>query len=216
MKKFRKDARISVAAIAALIIVILIMVSMCLLGGWIQGPEPDVEAYIDPGIYAPNHNIGVLNEEAVFNIVIKNNLNHTTEVTVIVGEEDDVLVNKTVNMEPESSRDLSLTQKLISTGLWTIRVLDEHERVVESYSFVSVINDVEADMKINQRHDIQFNKNLAILATTISALSLFVSMVVAIYTRKQNTKGVKKDARFISLHLLLEILPSFMHACRIH
>lgn len=182
--------------------VLIVMVSMYLayesimFMSFMPVTRGDLEVDVNPRIYDPKNNIGVLNEEAVFDISIRNYANFSKTISVVVNDEDHVLVNKTFAVEPESTQNKNITQKLISTGLWTVKVVDlssKYGPLIESYSFVSVINKAEADVKINQHNEIQFNKTLSITAIVIAVLSLIANVVLGIYARKQYTKDAKKN-----------------------
>lgn len=137
---------------------------------------PSLEVNIDPRIYSVNSNIGVLNEEATFRVSLKNNGNYTREITTTIAAEDSVLVNTTVDVDPESAKNQTITQKLIYPGTWIIRVFSEDHETLDSYSFITVTNSIDADMQINALSNVQDIKNSSIFSNIIALSSLAVSI----------------------------------------
>jgi hypothetical protein len=145
--------------------------------------SPALTASIKARIYSPDNNIGVLNEEGIFNITIQNHVNIPRTFTVIIDADGHMLLNETITTEAMASRNLTITQKLIFTGLWTIK-LQENGRIIDSYSFITLTNKVEADMQINQLNNMKFNNTLSLVATIVSLLSLGVSIYTTVKQRR--------------------------------
>ena len=53
-----------------------------------------------------------------------------------------------------ASENTTITQTLDSLGEWRIKVLDEDNKSVGSYSFLVVLNKGEANVRVNQWNDI--------------------------------------------------------------
>jgi len=162
----------------------------------------DLVVAVDAGIYSVNNNIGVLNEDAVFDISIENYVNSSRTINLVIDAGQQVLLNETVVIEALSSKNLTVTQRLIFLGLWTIKFYEDKEisdiqqfssdkEIVGGYSFVTVVNEAEADMRITQLNNIKLNTNLSIFAIFISILSVVVSAVHVMYARKQYMRDSK-------------------------
>ena len=143
----------------------------------------EVVARVDPVIYAPDHNIGVLNEAGLFHIYLENNVNNSITRRILFSAEGHVVRNETITLAAEGTRDLTLSQKLIFPGTWTIQVLDQDEGIVAGYSFLVVINRAEAKFRISQLDETQFSKNLSITAVIISLLALLRDVIRALIRR---------------------------------
>lgn len=171
------------------ILVAILIVAVSAVGYWMLGVGvPSLEVNIDPRIYSANNNIGVLNEEATFRVSLKNNGDYTRETTINITAEDSTLVNTTVNVDPKSGKNQTITQKLIYPGTWIIRVLSEDQETLDSYSFITVTNSIDADMQINALSNVQDIKNSSTVSNIIALLSLGVSiaaLTVSVYVRQK-------------------------------
>lgn len=170
----------STKVIFAIVVVIVLAILTCLFTGWIG---PAFTTSIKAQIYSPDNNIGVLNEEGVLNITIQNHSNMPRTFTIIMNANGHILLNETITIEAMGSRSLTITQKLLFTGLWMIE-LKENERIIDSYSFITLTNKVEADMQINQLNNMKFNNALSLVATIISLISLGVSIYTTVEQRR--------------------------------
>ncbi|MEM1554525.1 MAG: hypothetical protein QXU09_02270 [Thermoproteota archaeon] len=177
--KIRKHGlNIKTVIIVAVGITTAVAVTLWMTGlvGAFMGYIEKIDVDVDIKIYSTTHNIGVLNEEAVFNIVIRNLYNSIKMVNIVIEAEGLVLFNETVAMKPLSSKNLTINQKLIYTGLWTIRFFED-KKMIHGHSFITVVNRSEADVRINQWNDILINRVISIIALVISALSLVISIL---------------------------------------
>jgi hypothetical protein len=153
---------------------IAVMLGMTgLIGGFMGYPKLVVK--VDVKIYSAYHNIGVLNEDGVFDITIRNPYNSTKKINVIIEAEGFVLYNESIVIEPSSFKNLTINQRLIYLGLWTIRLV-EGGKLIYGYSFMTVLNRSEADIRIRQLDDINRNFAISIVALVISALSLAINI----------------------------------------
>lgn len=202
MKNLGSEKALS-AVVAAIILISVTIVVSIVVAAWMGALTfsfigGDLAVKINARIYSANHNIAVLNEEAVFDIAIENNVNSTRKIDVLVGADEYVLFNETIVIEPVSSKNLTITQKLIFLGLWTIqffedrRIFDgEDKEIVGGYSFITVVNKAEADMKITQLDNIKLDMTLSIGAIIISILSAIVTIINVMYTRKRYIREIK-------------------------
>jgi flagellin-like protein len=192
----------------------------------------EMEIRVDVRLYSVDQNIGVLNEVASFFVAIKNNSNSTRAVDIVVNAEEHVVFNETVVIEPMSSRNVTITQKLALLGLWEIQVFKD-KKLADSYSFMTVINEAEADMKITQLENIRLNTNLSIAALTISIISVAVSIASVISERKRHigekrTRDEKKETGKpsptsqgsifgrVNQHLMLIVISALVATCVCH
>ncbi len=91
---------------------------------------------------------------------MKNSVNNSITRRILFSAEGHVVRNETITLAAEGTRDLTLSQKLIFPGTWTIQVLDQDEGIVAGYSFLVVINRAEAKFKISQLDETQFIRAL--------------------------------------------------------
>lgn len=203
----------AISLVVVAIILLCVAVSVALLTiAWMGAltvtfPVDDdskISAEIYAKIHSASHNLGVLNEEAQFDIFIENYANVSRTINIVVDANNHVLSNETVVIEALSSRSLTIKYKLISLGSWTIKIYADEAivdgqqfytglRIVEGYSFITVANRAEADMRMNQWDAIRFNTNLSIAAIILSVLGVIVSIVDIVYVRRQSTRDNEKD-----------------------
>jgi len=189
----------SVALIAILTVVAIF------LGYWTMGfvgimMRSDVEVQINPSIFSGEYNIGVLNELSHFSIYVKNNSNVTREISVVILSEDSPVDESTFEVLSESTKNLTLTQKLSYIGNWVVKVADKDIGVVDSYSFITVKNEIDATIQINALKNIERSQKTASDSNAISFCSLIVSLsslaisaVALYYSRKEkNTEMASK------------------------
>lgn len=178
-KNVREHSQIDLFTTTIIVVVLTVILGMS-VSSWLAGqtePFTDIRANINAKIYNPKHNIGILNEEVVFNINIINYENFTRMINVKIIAEDYFEKNKILNLEAMESMNVSITEKLIYPGIWTIKVLDEDEKDLDGYSFLVAINKGEANIKVSQWDDIQFNKMLSILAIALAVLGLIPDII---------------------------------------
>lgn len=86
-----------------------------------------------------------------------------------------------------ASENTTITQTLDSLGEWRIKVVDEDNKSVGSYSFLVVLNKGEANVRVNQWNDIQDSKKLSIISVVISGIGLIIS-ALALRTSRAHAK----------------------------
>jgi hypothetical protein len=163
----------------------------------------EMDIRVDAKLYSADQNIGVLNEIASFLVAIKNNSNSTRALNIVVNAEEHAVLNETVVAGPMSSRNVTITQKLTLLGLREIQVLKD-KKLADSYSFLTAVNEAEADMKITQLENIRLNNNLSIAALTISIISVAVSIAGVISERKRHVedKRTRDEKKRLASHRL--------------
>ena len=138
-------------AIASVLMIAIAVVASLITYAWVTGymglttEKSDWTATILPAIYNPDKNIGVLNEKAFFEISIKNRLNSTLTITTIILTEKGTIYNKTFSVDSNSQRNITISQDLIYTGLWTVMVTDGHGRY-NARSFITLTNTIDAEI----------------------------------------------------------------------
>jgi hypothetical protein len=139
--------------------------------------QPGVTLTISPRIYAPEANIGVLNEEANFAIHATNSLDHAVNLTITVTAGNSVVQSQQAILIPGGS-DFQISQELSTTGIWTVAVTATSKitMAIKSYSFEVKTNSEEANVPINQWKYMQQNGILAVLSLLVAAISLCVSI----------------------------------------
>ena len=92
---------------------------------------------IHPKIYSPNHNIGVLNEVAVFNVTVENRANTDKRLRLIISGGGFTFKNETFVVKAANTTTYSIKFKLLYPGTWTVKVTDTRGNILEGYSSVS-------------------------------------------------------------------------------
>jgi len=162
---------------------------------------PGISVNLDVKIYDSKQNIGVLNEDAFFNVTFRNHGNFNQSMRIAITAGNVLLKNLTVTLEPETSKNVTFTQKLDSLGEWKVEVLDKDNETVTSYSFLVVLNEGEANFRINQWNNAQYSKNLATISTVVAVTSLTISAINV--HKKSRVKKLNKEActKFIKFKL---------------
>jgi hypothetical protein len=183
-------SHLSITIITMAFLVILVAIVAILFAGFlvIRG----VNAEVKVKMYAPQQNIGVLNDEALFSVFIRNDLSLNKTIEVIIEADGSVVNNTTITVEANTSKNTTITQKLVSLGKWRINVIDENDKSIGSYSFLVVLNEGEANVRINQWNDIQFSKNLSIISLILASISLVIQFFSIKSTRRPKHKKEEK------------------------
>lgn len=150
--------------IAAIILIVVVIAVGIAVAAWMGAltftfMARDLESRVDVRIYSTENNIGVLNEDAIFNVTVKNYVNKTRTINIVIGADEDVAYNETVIIEPFSSKSVIISQRLVFLGPWKIE-LTEGEKIIGGYSFVTELNKAEAEMRITQLDNIRLNNTL--------------------------------------------------------
>jgi len=179
-----------VATITLIVVVVAVSIAVAAWMGALTLPfvASDLESRVDARIYSSENNIGVLNEDGIFDVAVKNYANKTRTINIVINAGEHVLYNEAVAIEPLSSKNVNITQRLVFLGTWTIE-LYEGKKVVGGYSFVTELNEAEAEMRITQLDNIRLNTTLSIAAIIVSTLSVIVSITHVIYARKGSVKS---------------------------
>ena len=127
-------------------------------------------------IYSTNHDIGVLNENAIFDISIENNLNESRKFDVSVSVEERQIYSETVELMGLEKRNIVINQRLRLPGLWAIRIF-EGNKLWSSNSFTTLANDEEAELEIARIDQINSNNNLL---SNFLIVVIFALVVVAV------------------------------------
>lgn len=182
----------------AIVFLLAVVVLSVILSGYVF-LRADLTVEVEARIYSANHNIGVLNEEAVFVISIRNDANSTRKINVVIEADEHVPYNKTIVIEPVSSTNFTITQKLLFLGSWYIQFFEDREvfdgkdrEIAGGYSFITVVNEAEAEMKITQLDNMKLDRTLSISAIIISIAAATSSIVNVLYTRKRFIRDTKR------------------------
>ena len=146
---------------------------------------------INPQIYSVDYNFGVLNENAVFDISIENSLNESRKFNIVVSAEENEVYSEPIEIIGLEKRNIIINQKLLFSGLWTIKIFEEN-KIIDSYSFVTLINKAEADLKITQMDNINFNNNLSSISLIVSVSTLILG-ILSFWYLKVRVKKVEKS-----------------------
>jgi hypothetical protein len=177
--------------ITAIMIVIALVLSIFAFG--LMGITTSNPVIINPTIYSPNDNIGILNEQATFNITIHNSHKENLEVKIQISGDGNVIVNDTHIIPPESTDNEVIVQKLSYTGLWVVRVLSQDPKIGETYSFTTLTNNVEADGQIYALKNTQNQQDLSTYAIIISVAGLISSVAISCLSYFKPRKRLESD-----------------------
>ena len=180
--------------IIASIILIAVTVTVAIaVAAWMSSLTIGVPTKIEihSQIYSADHNIGVLNENAIFDISIENAVKETREFNILVSAEENEVYNETVELIGLEKRNIIINQKLLFTGLWTIKIFEEN-KIVDGYSFVTMTNDVEAELEITEIDKINFNNNLLTISLIVLVFTLILG-IVSFWFVKVRGKKVEKN-----------------------
>ncbi len=208
MENLRSKKALSpvVAAIILIVVTVIVSIAVAAMMGALTFTymKADLDIRVNAKIYSANDNLGVLNEDGEFDIFIENYIDSNRTISIVVEADEQVLFNETVPIEARSSKNLTINQQLICLGLWAIKLYEDREisdkqqfstgkEIVGCYSFVTVVNKAEADMKITQLDNIRLNRTLSIVAIITSIPGVIVSIVSVGHTIKQYMRDKKEE-----------------------
>lgn len=192
IQKPKKALSTPVAAIILIVVTVAVSIAVAAWIGTLTFTWQDFVVKVDSKIYSADHNIGLLNEEGIFDIFIENKANSNSTINVIIVANEIQLFNETVIIEPMSSKNFTIPQKLIYLGTWRIELVKD-KKIIYGYSFVTMLNKAEADMKITELDRMNRNEFRSSMALFVSIGSLVVSIASAIIVcysalKKKNQK----------------------------
>jgi len=178
----------TIANVAVLIIITVILAVLTAAWMGIQHYRP-FGVTITPTIYSSENNIGVLNELAIFKMKIWNELPTPEDLEITVTANDEVILNKTITIDANSSRNETVTQKVSNIGMWIVRANHKQE-TIDSYSFKTLTNTIEADIEIEALENIRksANESSIILLVGIGGLIVGIITIILKYRKKDKNK----------------------------
>ena len=109
----------------------------------------------------------------------------------MVTANDDIILNKTVEVEAYSSKNETVKQRLSDIGMWVVRGIHNQE-TIDSYSFKTLTNSVEAEIEIQALDEATRKANqdsilllLAIVSSIITVCGAIFGVIKFIKKRKQ-------------------------------
>ena len=88
-----------------------------------------------------------------------------------------VVQSQKMIVEPGKTGDLLVSQQLTTTGIWIVDATESNETTpIRGYSFEVKTNSEEANVAINEWHDIQRNWYLALADVIIASIALILSV----------------------------------------
>jgi len=136
-----------------------------------------ISVNIKPTIFANDYNIAVLNDEALFTISIKNDFIINTNFIINIYANGNIINTRTLNVKPQNTDILVLSQKLMHIGEWVLEVRDNSGNFLNSYSFIVVANRDEALIQIHQLGIIQETRNQMITGEWVQIGTLFIALL---------------------------------------
>jgi uncharacterized protein YneF (UPF0154 family) len=176
-----RNTGIGKTIIVGILVVVIIMAGA--VGYYLTAPAPElpgvIRAVIVPTIYSSKENIGVLNEMSTFEINIWNQGNSPKNVEIVLTVEDELITNETVSIAPGSSRNETLNQRLSDVGMWKVRAIFEN-KTIESYSFVTMTNKDEADLKIEELQNEGARRSGEFIKLIVEIVGSIVGIIIAV------------------------------------
>ena len=179
-----------------MIITIILSLSTAMWMG--VAPYKSFDLIITPKIYSPECNIGVLNELAIFEMHIRNELSTNEDIEITITADDEVILNKIIAINANSSRNETITQRLSNVGMWKIQGI-HNEGTIDSYSFKTLTNTVEAEIEIQGLAELERKTNqdfINLLTTIIVSIATVTGTIIGILNYR---KGRKKVTNYQSM-----------------
>jgi hypothetical protein len=172
---------------------------------WLEVEGPPLSVTIEPRIYDPNANIGILNEQAAFIIHVSNNRPSLVNLTVNVSAGNSIVQSQKMIVQPSEKRDLKISQQLTITGIWIVAATtNETGQSLSSYSFEVEVNKAEADVAIDQWNNVQRNWLVAVAGVFIALASVVLSVVVPILHAPKKPKFNEEELKELKHRILAE------------
>ncbi len=159
MKTLFRKARIGISPIIATVVVIVVtLVASITIGAFVFGlfgsSTSGLSVSVFPEIYAPQRNIGVLNQQANFVVNVANNRASSVNGTIILSAAGQVAQTQPFTVASGSSKEYTLSTPLYTTGEWIFTV-KAGDTLLHPYSFEVVQNTDAADFALTQNSTIQ-------------------------------------------------------------
>ncbi len=192
MKEISEETEFN-SAIALIILIAVTIIVAITVAVWLGSLtiEDPTKINIHSQIYSTNHDVGVLNEYAIFDISIGNNLNENRRFNIVVGADENEVYSETVELVGLEKRNIVINQRLLFTGLWTIKIFEEN-KIMDQYTFVTLTNDVEAELEITRIDQTNFINNLLINILIVLVFFIIVG-IFSFWFFKVRRRSLKND-----------------------
>ena len=187
-----KEFSSTIALIMLIVVTIIVAITVAVWLGSLTFEDP-TKINIHQQIYSAKHDVGILNEYAIFEISIENNLEETRKFVIVVSAEENDVYSETVELVGLEKRNIVINQRLFLTGLWTLKIFEEN-KIMDQYSFVTLSNDVEAELEITQIDQNNFNNNL-LTNILIVLVALLIVGIVSYWFFKVRHKSLKNEIK---------------------
>ncbi|KON34554.1 hypothetical protein AC477_00435 [miscellaneous Crenarchaeota group-1 archaeon SG8-32-1] len=187
-----KEFSSTIALIMLIVVTIIVAITVAVWLGSLTFEDP-TKINIHQQIYSAKHDVGILNEYAIFEISIENNLEETRKFVIVVSAEENDVYSETVELVGLEKRNIVINQRLFLTGLWTLKIFEEN-KIMDQYSFVTLSNDVEAELEITQIDQNNFNNNL-LTNILIVLVALLIVGIVSFWFFKVRHKSLKNEIK---------------------
>lgn len=145
-----------------------------------------VGATVNPEIYAPGQNIGVLNQNATFLISVGNNRSTPIAGTVVLTAGATAVRNQSFTLAPGKSQEFTLSTPLFTTGEWTITVTVSDGTVLHPYSFIVEQNEDAANSQLTADNLAQEHTLLLIVGPLVAAVIGVIPGGYSLYLRRKD------------------------------
>lgn len=170
---------VGVALIAAIVIAGFVF---GLLGTITNG----VSATVNPEVYAPQQNIGVLNQNATLLVTISNSRSTPVTGTVVLAAGATTVRNQSFALAAGQSQEFTMSTPLFTTGEWTIAVTTGDGTVLHPYSFIVEQNKDAADSLLTANSTAQEQTQLLILGPLAAAVIGIIPGSYSLYLRRKD------------------------------
>ena len=172
----------------ALLIIITVILAVLTAGWMVPQPYRPVGLTITPTIYSSENNLGVLNEMAIFELRIWNEMPTPEDLEITVTANDELILSKTIRIDANSSRNETITQRLSNIGMWIVKT-NHNQETIDSYSFKTLTNTIEADIEIEALENIRKSANDSSIIVLVGILGLIMGIITTILKFRKKDKN---------------------------
>lgn len=145
-----------------------------------------VGATVNPGVYAPKQNIGILNQNATFVVTISNSRSTSVTGTVALAAGATTVRNQSFVLAAGQSQAFIMSTPLFTTGEWTITVATGDGTVLHPYSFIVEQNTDAANSLLTANSTAQEQTLLLIVGPLAAAVIGIIPGGYSLYLRRKD------------------------------
>lgn len=188
---FRAERVVILVAIALIAAISIFGFASGLFGSFSNG----LSATVDPQIYAPQQNIGVLNQNATFIVTVSNSLTSSVAGVIALSAGAQTVITQQFALAPGQSETYHLSTNLYTIGEWTMTV-STADTVLHPYSFVVEQNTDAADSLLTANSTAQQQTFWLIAGPLLAALIGLAPGTYGLYLRRKDRRPAVLVQRF--------------------